>query len=362
MNREAFKELLFHNIPQTEGKRLVVWGAGNTAQLYAEGLERLEKEGFFIHAYCDNDPKKYGGGQKCNGKEIISPSQLKNMENICVLICSPRPEVISAVKEQVTGMKLECYLLDEVILKQHAERLLECYDLLEDEESRNVYANIILSHIQGTCPAPEFRCGNPYFAIDKFMTGTPDEVFVDCGAYVGDSIERYIWERYGVVGKIIAFEPDSGSSKALKKRIDRLKDEWNLKDEQFCAYSYGIGDKENMGIFSNYDNNNGLGSKFSESGENPEEGTLCRIVSLDQMLGERYTFLKADIESYEYKMLLGAKEGIRKWKPLLAICIYHNAVDLYSIPLLIKKLEANYKMAVRHHSASLADTVLYCWI
>lgn len=62
MNREAFKELLFHGIPQTEGKRLVVWGAGNTAQLYAEGLERLEKEGFFIHAYCDNDPKKYRGG------------------------------------------------------------------------------------------------------------------------------------------------------------------------------------------------------------------------------------------------------------------------------------------------------------
>ena len=63
MNREAFKELLFHGIPQTEGKRLVVWGAGNTAQLYAEGLERLEKEGFFIHAYCDNDPKKYRGGK-----------------------------------------------------------------------------------------------------------------------------------------------------------------------------------------------------------------------------------------------------------------------------------------------------------
>jgi len=302
---------------------------------------------------------------KCNSKEIISPGQLKKMENVCVLICSPRPEVINAVKEQVHEMELECYLLDEVILKQHAEQILECYDLLEDEKSRTVYANIILSHIKGTYPGAEFRCKRTYFAVDKFMTGTINEVFVDCGAYVGDSVERYIWERYGAVGKIIAFEPDTKSYKALKKRIERLKDEWNLKDEQFCVYPYGIGDKEYMGTFNNYGDDNGLGSKFTEDKENkekPEEENLCRVVSLDEILKEKYHFLKADIESYEYKMLLGAKEGIRKWKPLIAVCIYHNAVDLYSIPLLIRKLEKEYKMAVRHHTASLADTVLYCWI
>lgn len=86
-----------------------------------------------------------------------------------------------------------------------------------------------------------------------------------------------------------------------------------------------------------------------------------RLVSLDEYLTEPYTFLKADIESYEYKMLLGAGQGIKKWKPLIAVCIYHNAVDLYSIPLFIKSMAKEYKMAVRHHSGTLADTVLYCW-
>jgi len=302
------------------------------------------------------------GGEKCNNKEIISPVKLKELENVCVLICSPRPEVISAVKEQTSEMNIESYLLDEVILKQHADKLLAVYDALEDEESKNVYAEVICSRISGIYPPKDIFCGNQYFAVDKFRAGTENEVFVDCGAYVGDSIEKYIWERSGVVGKIIAFEPDTSNYKALEKRTRRLREEWNLKEEQLVIHSCGIGDQEILGVFDNYQNNNGFGSKFIKSDGKSEEGLMCKVSTLDRMIDEKYTFLKADIESYEYRMLLGAKEGIRKWKPLLAVCIYHNAVDLYSIPLLIKELDNGYKMAVRHHSDKLSETVLYCWI
>lgn len=74
------------------------------------------------------------------------------------------------------------------------------------------------------------------------------------------------------------------------------------------------------------------------------------------------SFLKADIESYEYQMLLGAEKGIKKFRPLLAVCIYHNAVDFYSVILLIKKMVPEYHFAVRHHSENLDETVLYAWI
>lgn len=97
-------------------------------------------------------------------------------------------------------------------------------------------------------------------------------------------------------------------------------------------------------------------------GKNPSGEGVCQAVALDSFLTEPYSFLKADIESYEYRMLLGAKNGIRKWKPKIAACIYHNAVDLYEIPLLIHEIEKNYQFAVRHHSRTLAETVLYCWI
>lgn len=61
-------------------------------------------------------------------------------------------------------------------------------------------------------------------------------------------------------------------------------------------------------------------------------------------------------------MLLGAEKGIKKYKPKLAVCIYHNAVDFYFIPLLIHSFVPEYKFAVRHHSYELDETVLYVWI
>ena len=86
------------------------------------------------------------------------------------------------------------------------------------------------------------------------------------------------------------------------------------------------------------------------------------MICLDEYIKEPYTFLKADIESFEYRMLCGAKRGIRTYQPRMSICIYHSAIDLYSIPLLIKEILPEYHFAVRHHADDLTGTVLYTWI
>lgn len=105
--------------------------------------------------------------------------------------------------------------------------------------------------------------------------------------------------------------------------------------------------------------NGGLGSKFVDNATDGEES--C-IYSIDECITDPFDFLKADIEGYEYQMLLGAKESIKKNKPLIAVCIYHNAVDFYSILLLIQSIESKYKFAVRHHTSRLSETVLYAWV
>ena len=83
---------------------------------------------------------------------------------------------------------------------------------------------------------------------------------------------------------------------------------------------------------------------------------------MDEFVDEPYDFVKVDIEGYEYNMLLGAQEGIRKNKPIIAICIYHNAIDMFSLMLYIHKLVPAYKFSVRHHSELLEDTVLYAYL
>lgn len=363
-DRERFLKALQTNVPSIDGKQLVIWGMGNTARLYQEGLRRLEKEGFCISAYCDSRIKEGQAGEQAAlfyGKPAISPEKLREMEQVCVLVCTPTPGLIAEIGRELDAMQLEWHLLDEVILKLHADQVIACYDRMADEKSRQVYEDVVMAHIHGKYLQEKAdSLADAYFALEPFSAEDAGEAFVDCGAWIGDTVERYIWRRGGMFQKIVAFEPDAGNYAAMQKRLERLNREWNFAEGKITAYPFGVSDTSAAMAFESYQD--GLGSKFVGGGKNPSGEGVCQAVALDSFLTEPYSFLKADIESYEYRMLLGAKNGIRKWKPKIAACIYHNAVDLYEIPLLIHEIEKNYQFAVRHHSRTLEETVLYCWI
>lgn len=315
----------------------------------------------------------------------------------CALICSPQKQVVQAIRQQLHDLGVEGYHIDEVILKLHKDKLLQCLDLLDDEESKEVYSHIVACRLASEYPLDSFISSGQYFQPREFHQRNPNEVFIDCGAFVGDTIERYVWRKDGVFHKIIGFEPDNDNFRAMEARINRLKKEWNVPASAFELYPYGISDKSAYSKVEKDAANNGLGSKIiglssfpssdapdkapkgsgsgetgngGESRHEPADnscqesntGEECRIVSIDDFIEEPYTFLKADIESYEYKLLLGARNSIVKWHPLLAICIYHSAADLYDIPLLLHSIEPNYKMKIRHYSNFLDETVLYAWV
>ena len=71
------------------------------------------------------------------------------------------------------------------------------------------------------------------------------------------------------------------------------------------------------------------------------------------------TFIKMDIEGYELKALIGAKESIRKYRPRLAVCVYHKAEDIFDVSKCILDIHNDYKLYFRSYHMASTEAVLY---
>lgn len=349
MTREELMGELNNNIPDISKKQVWIWGTGHTTNIYLQGLKRMKN--LTICGFCDNNQAKWGCG--ANWK-VISPDELYKIKNVFVVISSWQKTVCESVKKQLDEHNIESMPIDEFIFKMYRLSVMECYDSFYDQESRDTYAHLIHKRVNVDMPEDKFVSDKQYFLLRAFRR-YGKAVFVDCGAYVGDSIERFIWNMPSFE-KIYGFEPDKGNFKAMQKRCDRLKQEWNLSDGKIELHNVAVGAKNEVQPFSA---TSSMGSVILQEQIGNE---VTNVVALDDILHEKYTFLKADIESYEYDMLLGAEKSIKKWQPNLAISIYHNAIDMISILPLVKKINPTYKFAVRHHSVTYDETVLYAWV
>ena len=65
------------------------------------------------------------------------------------------------------------------------------------------------------------------------------------------------------------------------------------------------------------------------------------------------------IEGSELAALRGAESTIRRWRPKLAISIYHRPEDFFVIPSWIDSLGLGYRFYLDHYSIHGEETVLY---
>jgi hypothetical protein len=70
--------------------------------------------------------------------------------------------------------------------------------------------------------------------------------------------------------------------------------------------------------------------------------------------------VSARYEGSELSALKGALGTLERFKPSLAICVYHKPNDWVDIPLFIHSLNLGYKMWLDHFTIYPEETVLYC--
>jgi len=236
-------------------------------------------------------------------------------------------------------------------LTEYKAKLNELKPMFSDNFSINIIGklydvvhnyNYLKSGYKGIVTYPQ------YFDRNIFNFSS-DEIFVDAGAFTGDTIQEFVDCVHSNFNKIYAFEIDTDILRKLESNVAKLNTTGTIE-----IINAGLSDKNGASYVSKGVVNN---SRLSDEGEE------VRLLSLDSVLGDSpVSFIKMDIEGSELVALHGAKNTIIKYRPKLAICVYHHPNDLYDISHYIKHLIPDYKLYLRHHTNIEYETVLYATI
>lgn len=336
---------------KNEQRAVYLYGAG----FIADRITQLLKKHRIVDGYIVD--KKYLPDEKAkrikNGVPIIAVDEL---DRDCVLI-----DAIQLVNAPVTLPQSNhikkiyrldfstCFLhgvYEESMVLENIPKFMELYNKLQDAESRTSLMNFVSQKLTGSYSKP---CSEhtQYFDEDIFLP-KENEIFVDCGAYNGDSLLDFFafLKKHNVSAykKCFAFEPDKENFEKLKKNVAAYPN--------IFAYQLGTYYRKDTLHFSD---GNGTGSSIQSGG-----GVIIEADSIDNITnGEEVSYIKMDIEGAELDSLKGAQETILKYRPKLAICVYHKTNDLLTIPNYILSLHNDYRLYIRNYKKAGCDTVLY---
>ncbi|MGI5825740.1 MAG: FkbM family methyltransferase [Bacillota bacterium] len=223
----------------------------------------------------------------------------------------------------------------DFVLKYEAE-LSEVYNNLADEKSREVFLNICDYSISGkidylmdsVCEKAE---------VWRLLDFSRKEVYLDLGAYNGDTVKEFAEIVEGGYKQILAVEPDS-------KNFAKL-----LRNTQSYSDVRGI----NCGIWQEkaelfFSSKAGRNSALSTEGKRS-----VRCLSVDDIQREYaesgISYIKMDVEGVEKQALSGAVQTIKVFKPKMLVSAYHRNEDIFQLPLQIWRLNPEYKIYFRHH-------------
>lgn len=191
----------------------------------------------------------------------------------------------------------------------------------------------------------------PQYIEPELFRLTEDEIFVDVGVFdLQDSINFAKWARQKYK-KIYAFEPDP---KCYQRSIKRLGEMDHVFRDKMELINKGLGTENSILEFP---------AEYKWSGAKVEKTISVEVISLDSFLdGRPVTFVKMDVEGAEMSVLAGMRWTILRYKPKLAVCIYHKHEDVFEISSFLLDLVPEYKFYLRHYNSNEIEEVLFCTV
>ena len=190
--------------------------------------------------------------------------------------------------------------------------------------------------------------GLKQYNIKNIFEVKNDAVVFDIGAFKGDTA-YFFSKKCSNKARIYAFEPDENNYKVLLK----IKDKYKLNN----VIASNI-------LFSNSETEiNFLSMDLNRPAVKMKSTTIDKFVEENNI--EKINYIKMDVEGAERNILEGAIKTIKKFKPSLAIAIYHGGKlfmeDFYNIPIFIKNvINEDYEYYIRTFHPAGLETILFC--
>lgn len=351
-----------HSSEVFNGKKLVLFGAGRSgAQMLV-----LKLKGYNVAYFCDSDPKKWD--TDFMGLPVYSPERLLQEEPDKTLVLITSIHSVQ-IKHQLEWMKMPCITMDEFdhianmsflygngfsiglserhkVLSQKTDDLNALFALLSDKKSKDLLDIILHKYKTGSPYFGDVYEMPPYFNDVFAHSISRDEVYVDGGVFLGDTILEFILYTDNQYAKIYGFEPDPLSYWQSVNKYKHMKD-------KIVLFNSAVYDKNGQTSFDGLQRG---GSSIKRHGE-----YCANTVKLDDVIpeDEKVTFIKLDVEGSEYEAILGAERIIKAYNPKIAVAVYHRDDDLLRLPFLIHQLVPEYQLYLRHHDINMRETVLY---
>ena len=348
--------------------QLILFGTGKLGRRTLKGLREIGIEPL---AFCDNNPKIWG--ERIEGLKVLSPSEaVRDLGNKAAFVVTiwndalghPLDEVREKLQSlgEVTVLSflplywkypkqfLPYFSLDLASkILGNREDILKLSLLISDKDSRtNFFENIksrFLSELQ-ILPQPiakEIQFKN------EFIKTNTEEVFIDGGAYNGDTVKLLLNSSPFAFKEIIALEPDPINFSSLNRYVKELDPEVGRK---IRTIPVAIGNKNGEITFD------GTGTEQAQISSSGAIAVQCARID-DLFKGKEVTYIKMDIEGAEPEALDGAVAIISQHSPVLAISIYHQINHLWKLALMIYKMNKNYSFFFRPHASGGWDYILY---
>jgi FkbM family methyltransferase len=166
----------------------------------------------------------------------------------------------------------------------------------------------------------------------------PGDVVLDAGANIGVFTRKALWAG---ASKVIAIEPGPENLECLRRNFAA-----EIADGRVVLYPKGVWDKDDI-LKLRVDPADSARDTFVQQIESAQF-IEAPLTTVDKLVVElrlpKVDFIKMDIEGAEQKAVVGAKNTIGKYRPRMALCIYHVHGDEVMVPKLVHDAVSDYRV------------------